>query len=316
MAARIGEREPVPVLCSESRVSQELHMLPQMHHGYPRSTQHLTHLEPHTHPAIIGERSQSSSVISVPKHRLDEAIAAAALTSLCSTPLVLGSDFSPADCIGEPCGDLTTVSSSCSSTNSCELYIDVSNSITPSPTPHSAPPSALTDAGLEDLDTTHFLFGDPIPRKRKNSARRMYRCLWKNCGKVLSTSSAIQKHVRAAHLGRPSEQEHSDGEEDFYYTETDVNVETLTDSLSSLTPTSPTSSGPPSFPCVGSYGEANGTAFPLVSLLSRSAPSTLCHVHTDHAYQTLSPVSVCTTKCSLSWTPPPLLIKAPPEASR
>lgn len=29
----------------------------------------------------------------------------------------------------------------------------------------------------------------------------MFKCLWKNCEKVLSTSSGIQRHIRTVHLG-------------------------------------------------------------------------------------------------------------------
>lgn len=29
----------------------------------------------------------------------------------------------------------------------------------------------------------------------------MFKCLWKNCGKVLNTAAGIQKHIRAIHLG-------------------------------------------------------------------------------------------------------------------
>ncbi|XP_053309635.1 SLC2A4 regulator [Spea bombifrons] len=255
----------------------------------------------------------SSSVIPVPKHRLDEAIAAAALTSLSSGPLVLKVGTSLTGGSREPYGEKAANSSSCSSINSCDLYRDTSVPSTPSPPLRPAPLSAGLDGGIEDSDTTHFLFGDPVPRKRKNSGRLMFRCLWKNCEKVLSTSSAIQKHIRAAHLGRCTEQEHNDGEEDFYYTEMDVNVDTLSDGLSSLTPTSPTTAGPPAFPCPGSLGAAHGSDLPLVSPLSLSAPSTLCHVHADHAYQALSPASLSAAPTvSFSWQSPPLLIKAPP----
>ncbi|KAG8567142.1 hypothetical protein GDO81_013515, partial [Engystomops pustulosus] len=190
-------------------------------------------------------------------------------------------------CHSQSCPDNAIISSSSSSSNSCEFYTSIPS--TPSPPLQPAPTLAYADAGLEDSDTTHFLFGEPVPRKRKNSGRLMFRCLWKNCGKVLSTSAAIQKHIRTAHLGPCAEPEHNDGEEDFYYTEMDVTVDTLTDGLSSLTPTSPTTTGPPPFLCAGSLGAANNTELPLVSPLSLSAPSTLCHVHTDHAYQ----VSTC-----------------------
>ncbi|MEQ2241739.1 hypothetical protein ILYODFUR_028401 [Ilyodon furcidens] len=120
----------------------------------------------------------------------------------------------------------------------------------------------------------------------------MFKCLWKNCEKVLSTSSGIQRHIRTVHLGRNSDSDYSDGEEDFYYSEIEVNMDSLTEGLSSLTPTSPTTAGPPPiFPpplsdvSHSEYIAVNGSQSHLPSLLSQSAPSTLCHIRTDHAYQ-------------------------------
>lgn len=68
-----------------------------------------------------------------------------------------------------------------------------------------------------------------------------------------------------------------------------MDVDSLTDGLSSLTPVSPTSSVPPAFP----GPEAQGPVPPalpspdlaLASPRSPPAPPGLCHVHTDHAYQ-------------------------------
>ncbi|CAB1329253.1 unnamed protein product [Coregonus sp. 'balchen'] len=99
----------------------------------------------------------------------------------------------------------------------------------------------------------------------------MLKCLWKNCEKVLSTSSGIQRHIRTVHLG-------------------------LSEGLSSLTPTSPTTTGPP--PIFPPFSPAafvprsepsqiivRGPQGHAPSLLSQSAPSSLCHIRTDHAYQ-------------------------------
>lgn len=80
---------------------------------------------------------------------------------------------------------------------------------------------------------------------------------------------------------RKADLEQSDGEEDFYYTELDVDVDSLTDGLSSLTPVSPTSSVPPAFP----GHEAPVLPNPDPVLGAPPAPPGLCHVHTDHAYQ-------------------------------
>lgn len=35
----------------------------------------------------------------------------------------------------------------------------------------------------------------------QNSMKVMFKCLWKNCGKVLSTAAGIQRHIRTVHLG-------------------------------------------------------------------------------------------------------------------
>ncbi|KAM4691673.1 SLC2A4 regulator [Rhinophrynus dorsalis] len=314
------ERAEVPTPSIDSGTHHEPDQMPDSQAGKCQRIKQVTKQPPCLGQKACHDKSSNSytqpalsSVIPVPKHRLDEAIAAAALTSLSSGPLVLGVERVLPDFHNEPYGDNAATSSSCSSNNSCDLNMGTSIPSTPSPPLPLAQTLAQFEANIEDSDTTHFLFGDPVPRKRKNSGRLMFRCLWKNCGKVLSTSSAIQKHIRAIHLGRGAEQEHNDGEEDFYYTEIDVNIDTLSDGLSSLTPTSPTTAGPPSFPFAVSLGAANGTELPLVSPLSLSAPSTLCHVHTDHAYQALSPVTVsATSKVGFSWQSPPLLIKAPP----
>ncbi|XP_056404404.1 SLC2A4 regulator isoform X2 [Hyla sarda] len=305
-----AERAEVSMLYSDTRTSFHFGKMLDTHPGqfqdnFNRALQHPRASE--SQP--VQRRTQSALCSVFPVPRLDEAIAAAALTSLSSGPMVLGTGTG---FHGASYPENVVISSSSSSSNSCELYTSIPS--TPSPPLQPAPSFVYADAGLEDSDTTHFLFGEPGPRKRKNSGRLMFCCLWKNCGKVLSTSAAIQKHIRTAHLGPCSGPGHNDGEEDFYYTEVDVNVDTLTDGLSSLTPTSPTTTGPPPFPCAVSLGAGNNTELPLVSPLSLSAPSTLCHVHTDHAYQAPSPISMSvTSKVSFSWqSPPPLLIKAAP----
>ncbi|NXP17954.1 S2A4R regulator, partial [Scytalopus superciliaris] len=185
--------------------------------------------------------------IPVPRHRklsgkagIDEVMAAAVLTSLSASPLVLG--HPPATHAPEPGGEVwkeaPAMSSSCSSSS------NTSGDWSWDPTSDSSTPS---NEGPDEPNGTHFIFGEPIPRKRKNSTKVMFKCLWKSCGKVLSSSSGMQKHIRTVHLGRKADLEQSDGEEDFYYTELDVDVDALTDGLSSLTPVSPTSSVPPTF---------------------------------------------------------------------
>ncbi|NXY57514.1 S2A4R regulator, partial [Callaeas wilsoni] len=245
--------------------------------------------------------------IPVPRHRklsgkagIDEVMAAAVLTSLSASPLVLG--HPPATHAPEPGSEVwkeaPAMSSSCSSSSntsgdwSWDPSSDRSTPSTPSPplsshVPSTFLPGPLPDEGPDEPDGTHFVFGEPTPRKRKNSTKVMFKCLWKSCGKVLSSSSGMQKHIRTVHLGRKADLEQSDGEEDFYYTELDVDVDALTDGLSSLTPVSPTSSVPPAFP---GPEAPPPPALPILDLALASpcsppAAPGRCHVHTDHAYQ-------------------------------
>ncbi|XP_053055671.1 SLC2A4 regulator isoform X5 [Acinonyx jubatus] len=173
------------------------------------------------------------------KSRLDEVMAAAALTSLSTSTLLLGAPA--AACSPEPGLEpwkeaLVRPLGSCSSSGDWgwDLASDRSSPSIPSPPLPS--------------EAAHFLFGEPAPKKRKSSVRVLFQCLWKRCGKVLSTASGMQRHIRLVHLGRQAEPEQSDGEEDFYYTELDVGMDVLTDGLSSLSPASPSASVPPASP--------------------------------------------------------------------
>ncbi|XP_034393443.1 zinc finger protein 704 isoform X2 [Cyclopterus lumpus] len=252
-----------------------------------------------------------SSHIPVPRNRNPsghadkEVMAATVLTSLSTSPLVLN----PPSTVPEPASRAwkEVLSASYSSSTSGNWSWDASDQSVPS-TP--SPPlsndasknfllSSRGDDVIEDVaESPHFMFEDPIPRKRKNSMKVMFKCLWKNCEQVLSTSSGIQRHVRTAHLGRSGDSsDYSDGEEDFYYTEIEVNMDSLTEGLSSLTPTSPTTCCPPPvFPSPLAAAAAaaphsqhinvsGAQCSPSPTLLSQSAPSMLYHIHTDHAYQ-------------------------------
>ncbi|XP_071233023.1 zinc finger protein 704-like isoform X1 [Salvelinus alpinus] len=290
-----------------------------------------------------------SSQIPVPRRRKPsgladkEVLAATVLTSLSTSPLVLTQTASAA--VPEPAsrGWKEVLSTSYSSSTSGNWSWDTSDQSVPS-TP--SPPlcndtsksfllSSQGDNVIDDVkESTHFLFEDPIPRKRKNSTKVMLKCLWKNCEKVLSTSSGIQRHIRTVHLGRNCDSDYSDGEEDFYYSEIEVNMDSLSEGLSSLTPTSPTTTGPPAiFPPFShaafvprsepAHIVMRGPQGHAPSLLSQSAPSTLCHIRTDHAYQATAPVSipVCSEQAdgnegigngdgiSVSWQSPPVIFK-------
>ncbi|XP_035244991.1 zinc finger protein 704-like [Anguilla anguilla] len=277
----------------------------------------------------------ASSQILVPTHRAAkghadrEVMAAAALTSLSATnPLVLPQNTVPETTSK---GLKESLSGSYGSTTSGNWSWDASDQSVPS-TP--SPPlwtdinktSLLLSQGddlIDESEITHFLFEDPIPRKRKNSMKVMFKCLWKNCETVLSSSSGIQRHVRTFHLGRNGDSEDSDGEEDFYYSEMEVNVDTLSEGLSCLTPASPTAPmAPPTFyKALPIFSCPHPSQRALISLraelgctspLSQSAPSTLCQIRTDHTYQATAALSIPgapsafrpnDASASLSWQP-------------
>lgn len=91
----------------------------------------------------------------------------------------------------------------------------------------------------------------------------------------------------------------SDGEEDFYYTEIKLNTDSVADGLSSLSPVSPSLLSPPPpppspLPSLNQLADSHRPPQPSdtkephaggTTPLSRSAPSALYLIHTDHAYQ-------------------------------
>lgn len=106
------------------------------------------------------------------------------------------------------------------------------------------------------------------------------------------TACARRCGLTSAVLGlrRVGDSDYSDGEEDFYYTEIKLHTDAVVDGLSGLAPGSPSQplASPPTFP----IPESSRTDTPcaktetkLMTPLSRSAPTTLYLVHTDHAYQ-------------------------------
>uniref|UniRef100_A0A3P9C6L2 Zinc finger protein 395b n=1 Tax=Maylandia zebra TaxID=106582 RepID=A0A3P9C6L2_9CICH len=117
---------------------------------------------------------------------MDEIMAAMVLTSLSCSP-VLGSSSSPADmeCGG---GELSDSGSS--------GYWS-------------------WDHGNMDSSPDEGLHMELEQGEELSSVRSVYRCLWPSCGKVLTSSVGIKRHIRVLHLGGSDQ---SQREEDFYYT--------------------------------------------------------------------------------------------------
>lgn len=82
---------------------------------------------------------------------------------------------------------------------------------------------------------------DFVPRKRRNSTKTVFQCTWPGCGKIISACATMEKHVRTAHLG-PSGKENSDlsdHEEEFYYTEIEMGIDSVADAFANIFTSSP-----------------------------------------------------------------------------
>ncbi|XP_010149326.1 PREDICTED: zinc finger protein 395 [Eurypyga helias] len=242
------------------------------------------------------QRSVSSN-IDVPKRKADAAVemdemgAAMGLTSLSCSPVV---QSPPAGESGIPWGS------------------DIS---TPSP-PHPAgspkySSEALSSPQVDDgfeTDSDPFLLDEPAPRKRKNSVKVMYKCLWPSCGKVLRSIVGIKRHVKTQHLGDGADSDQRKREEDFYYTEVQVKEEPAPEATAATSPTSV--SAPIIIQQALAKPEALLVEQPALepalasSALSQSAPSSFWHIQADHAYQALPSIQIPVSPhifTSISW---------------
>ncbi|XP_043917800.1 zinc finger protein 395 isoform X3 [Protopterus annectens] len=209
---------------------------------------HESHRPSNTTSVIVGPQNRStSSNIDVPKRNeesvdMDEMMAAMVLTSLSCSPVVQspphtesGTTFQIPEGSWKESGDISD--SGCSTASghwSC-------GSASPTYTdglPSEASGSPHRDDGFEtDLDSV--LFDEPGPRKRKNSMKVMYKCLWPSCGKLLRSIVGIKRHVRVQHLGLSPDSDQKKREEDFYYTEVQMSSERPFASTGSPSTTSP-----------------------------------------------------------------------------
>ncbi|KAG5265368.1 hypothetical protein AALO_G00241630 [Alosa alosa] len=305
-------------------VEQHNHVDNQVNIFLPQLNQHIVRkqedvwttpnppLASHSHPT-----RSVSSCIDVPRSYrspvsvdMDEMMAAMVLTSLSCSPLVQSpSQVEPA-VSGVECGG-----GELSDSGSSGYWSSDHGNTSPAPSPTieetdrgAVPP---TDEGL-DMELEQVLFDEPAPRKRKNSVKIAYRCLWRNCGKVLTSVVGMKRHIRTLHLGQSTEHERSQREEDFYYTEIYQDVDQMTVS----------SGGPPLAPaptparpsCASPSSTAQHIPSPPKtepSPLSRSAPSeSFWQVHCEHSYQAPAPppaqavTAAPSTSPSCLWTQP------------
>nr|XP_033800135.1 zinc finger protein 395-like [Geotrypetes seraphini] len=266
-------------------------------------------------------RSVSSS-IDVPKRRsdaveMDEMMAAMVLTTLSCSPLVQSPPCTENIQASQVACDLWKesgdVSDSGSSTTSGHWSVG-SGISTPSPPYTQASPnysgeacgSPPMDEGFE-TDPDPFLLDEPAPRKRKNSVKVTYKCLWPNCGKLLRSIVGIKRHVKTQHLGDGTDSDQHKREEDFYYTEVQVKEESEIEpcrspGIATAAPASVIQQAParPKAP----VAELLPIEPLQPSTLSHSAPSSFWHIQADHAYQALPSIQIPVSPhifTSISW---------------
>lgn len=279
--------------------------------------------------------------IDVPKRKsdaveMDEMMAAMVLTSLSCSPVVQSPPGAEASfsasrvACGDPWKESGDVSDSGSSTTSGH-WSGSSGLSTPSPPHPQASPKYLgdafgspqTDHGFE-TDPDPFLLDEPAPRKRKNSVKVVYKCLWPSCGKVLRSTVGIKRHVKALHLGDSVDSDQFKREEDFYYTEVQMKEDLAVATAGPSAPgtpaaepaptarvTSPSLAAlplpPPKAPCSGSKHPVLESSLPSTAL-SKSAPSSFWHIQADHAYQALPSFQIPVSPhiyTSISWAAAP-----------
>ncbi|XP_051234764.1 zinc finger protein 395 [Dicentrarchus labrax] len=264
-----------------------------------------------------------SSCIDVPRSQrspqevdMDELMAAMVLSTLSCSPLLHSpahpdTAAPPMDCGG---GELSDGGSS--------GYWSVGHGNgSPAPSPPIAEPAVgpatPPDEGL-DMELEHVLFDEPAPRKRRNSVKAAYRCLWPTCGKVLTSVVGIKRHIRTTHLCRGGEHERcSRSEEDFYYTEINQQQHQSPPLPLLCGPASPaSSSSPPSPPSPPPPSPPSPPSPACSDALSRSAPSSsgsFLQVQSEHSYQAV-PLSHVTSAAAAALNTPTCRWMAPPTS--
>ncbi|XP_047244535.1 zinc finger protein 395b isoform X2 [Girardinichthys multiradiatus] len=248
---------------------------------------------------------------------MDEIMAAMVLTSLSCSPVVQ----SPPQTHAGPAGsssavDMESGGGELSDSGSSGYWSWDHGSVSPAPSPSVTEVDSSPDEGLHmELEQGEEL----TAKKPKSSLRSVYKCLWPSCGKVLTSSVGIKRHIRVMHLGASDE---SQREEDFYYTK--ICCETIeassAPSPAQQSPSQPSSAllswascgSPPGSELqipVTHRPRSNSSSLPGPSRpcpLSQSAPSSFWQIHTEHLYQACSPIQVSVvprSPCSQSWTP-------------
>ncbi|KAM7368244.1 hypothetical protein PAMP_014484 [Pampus punctatissimus] len=232
---------------------------------------------------------------------MDEIMAAMVLTSLSCSPVVQSppqTETGPA--VSSSAGDMEVGGGELSDSGSSGYWSWDHGNVSPAPSPSVTEMDSSPDEGLH-MELEH---GEELHAKKpKSSFRGVYKCLWPSCGKVLTSSVGIKRHIRVLHLGSGSDQ--SQREEDFYYTK--ISCETVDAPAASQQALGQASSSHLSWASCGSppgsglqippahrprSNSTSGLGPSRPSPLSQSAPSSFWQIHSEHLYQACSPVQV------------------------
>ncbi|XP_008287777.1 zinc finger protein 395b isoform X2 [Stegastes partitus] len=248
---------------------------------------------------------------------MDEIMAAMVLTSLSCNPVVQSPpQTDPGPAASSSSADMECGGGELSDSGSSGYWSWDHGNGSPAPSPSVTEMDSSPDEGLHmELEQGEEL----TAKKPRSSFRGVYKCLWPSCGKVLTSSVGIKRHIRVLHLGGSDQ---SQREEDFYYTK--ISCETVDASSGPAPAQQALGPAPSSHLSWASCGSPPGSELQIPpahrprsnsssgpgpsrpSPLSQSAPSSFWQIHSEHLYQACSPVQVSVaprSPGSQGWTP-------------
>uniref|UniRef100_A0A674AVK3 Zinc finger protein 395b n=1 Tax=Salmo trutta TaxID=8032 RepID=A0A674AVK3_SALTR len=243
-------------------------------------------------PLLLSSRSPGSV-------EMDEIMAAMVLTSMSCSPVVQSSPQS----LNDPVPDMECGGGELSDSGSSGYWSWDHDNVSPALSLSVIEMDSSPDDGLHtELEQGVEL---NVAKRSKSSFRGAYRCLWPSCGKVLTSSVRMKRHVRVLHLGSGSEQSHR--EEDFYYTKFSCKAPPgLVPALSSHVPWA--SCGSPPRPGPGSCLQIPSSTSSSPSGSGSSRCLVCCCLPVFQACTPLQVTVSCHNPAPCCWTPPPLTV--------
>ncbi|XP_077443457.1 zinc finger protein 395b isoform X1 [Stigmatopora argus] len=251
-------------------------------------------------PCMVSAREPPYSFRSPESVEMDEIMAAMVLTSLSCNPVVQSPQLTETGTAGSTTsGEMECGGGELSDSGSSGYWSWDHGNVSPAPSPSVPEIDSSPDEGMNmEMEQVE----ECNAKKPKSSFKGLYKCLWPSCGKVLTSSVGIKRHIRVLHLGSGVDQ--SQREEDFYYTK--ISCEAV-DTSTALVPAQQALGQASSLnwaSCNSPTGLAvqiplghrprsnssSGLVSSRPSLLSQSAPSCFWQIHTEHLYQACNPV--------------------------